>query len=271
MNRKKKRSVLLLAICSAAASGPVGCASGSKETPALESGGAWIGAESAPSSVLTVRDAYPFVGLQDDEPVPGVEVPGADGALISRWEVLAGEHSGRVIRAERTPDGPRTWRVRSVIEETGEVLEVRVLRFDESTGSLVLLDTEQTDRGVRVVMRPEPNSMPAELPAAETVTQEMSLRMPYLKDPRRLRTEGRGVMTLEYDADQTVTVNGKALEARRVREVFTTNVTAAKAVRTINRWFVPGLGMVAERWDEEVRVLGLTSERTERTVRLLKP
>lgn len=274
MSTRTNRAVALAWAAVVAGSGLIGCASSPREAAKAEAvtqTALGLSKEAPPGSTMTARDAYPFIALTAGEPVPGVERRSESGALVSRWEVLDGEHAGKVIREERTAEGDNIWRVRSVIEGEEKAIDEQVLRYDESTGSVVLADLRQIDRGVRVEMRPSPSAMPAQLERGEVVTQKFAVRMPYLDNPRRLRAQGHGEMTLEYAADQSLRVSGKPVDARRVKEVFTTNVTAANAVRTIERWFVPGTGRVAERWDEEVKILGLISERTSQTVRLLPP
>jgi len=270
METLTKRSVRLAA-AGAVLGAVLGCASAPKPSVTKTKSDLGLGDERAPASVLTARDAYPFIDMKPDEPVPGVETRAGDGSLVSRWQVTEGDHSGKVIREERTQEGADSWRIRTVLEGEEKAIEELVLRYDRSTGAVILADDKQIDRGIRVVMRPQPASMPPELSPGKSVTQNMTLRMPYLDDPRRLRAEGKGEMTLTYEADQPMTVGGRRVDARRVREVFATDVTAAKAVRTTERWFVPGLGRVGEQWVEEVRVLGLVSERTVQAVRLLPP
>ncbi|HBS29915.1 MAG TPA: hypothetical protein DEB06_10820 [Phycisphaerales bacterium] len=231
-----------------------------------------LGEASPPASPLTLRDAYPFVALGEREPVAGAERPGSDGALVSRWEVLDRSLEGREVREvreERTTSGPGQWRVRTIIDGHTEAIEERTIRLDPARDGLVLAESLQHERGVRVVMTPPPLAMPSDLAPGAPFVQTMGLRMPLLENPRRIRAQGTGDMTLEHDADQPLTLDGRVIRCRRLREVFVTAVPPARAVRTTERWFAPGLGLVAERWREEVRVLGVVTERTERTIRLI--
>lgn len=71
------------------------------------------------------------------------------------------------------------------------------------------------------------------------------------------RTNGRATRELAYVGDCEVTVGGRTSSAAVVDVVFVADLDLAKARRESRLFIVPGAGVVAERWSETIRILGL--------------
>ena len=108
------------------------------------------------------------------------------------------------------------------------------------------------------------------LRAGEPTTSTFSMRVPTIDDPTRLRAEGTGSISVELIGTQPIRTVGGRVDAIVVRELFKTDLNVSKSTRETRRWYAPDGGLLLERWEETVRVLGIVVERSARTIRRLQ-
>ncbi|MDX2113999.1 MAG: hypothetical protein SFZ24_00075 [Planctomycetota bacterium] len=190
----------------------------------------------------------------------------------ARFLVLEGAHAGKVMVQTREPGPePGSWRLTRSIVDADEPQEQRLQQLDAATGDLVLAQQLNFERGVIVELAPFPVTVPATLTPGAALEREMSIRLPLIDNPRRLREKGTATSQMSYTADQRVSTPAGSFDARLLREVFTSRLNMATAVRTIERWLAPDAAIVAERWNEEVTVFGVVVERSRQTIVALDP
>lgn len=229
-----------------------GCASGRTGNNAATSDALEFGPESPASEPMT----------------PEIELAAAH-AGERRWLVLEGKLAGREILDHWREENGGFVMTRQTGGET-DLLEEQAYRLDESKG-LVLERSVNHARGVIVEFTPRLVAMPARLEPGTTVTQLMQLRLPLVKNPKKLREQGTATRELALVGTQMVRFRGQEAAAFHVREVMTNGLNAASAVRTTDRWLTPGAGPIAERYEEEVKAFGITVEKTRRVMVLLAP
>ncbi len=229
---------------------PLGCASHSAIAPdAL----GLLSVQPA-TGALTPADTYLVLSKEPREGTAGSGEP-----MVREYDIIEGKHAGAVLVEEvrrKSPD-VEAWTVTRRVKTKKEPLEEATFERRED-GGIVLTGSVNHDRGVIVEMDPRPVTIPASLEPGAMHKQEMKMRLPLISRPSRLRDKGTGTMELTYVDDQAVRLGGggERITARHTREVFTSKLGKATAVRTIDRWFAPGHGLVAERWTEEVRLFG---------------
>lgn len=187
-------------------------------------------------------------------------------AHTARYLIVEGEHAGDHLLEVREPidleGGGSGWRVtREAVAPdadagSGEVLNERVFAI-AGDGGIVLDAMTNHARGVIVEFDPKMISMPETLDLGEPFERESAVRLPRLSNPEQLRDQGSARMTLELLGSQRAQTPADSFEALRALETFITDTRFAKATRTIERWVAPGAGVVAERWTEDVRAMGI--------------
>lgn len=195
-----------------------------------------------------------------------------DGAWRSRFEIVEGPHAGkRMIVSRRDGETPGNWTITREIEGRVQPLEKGVYRIDPGDGSLIMPRLLNYERGVRVEMDPPGLTFPARLEPGESVARESRMRLPLLGNPSRLREQGTGRSQVSLIGAQRVRTRAGTFDALHLREVFESRFSSATAVRTIDRWFAPNAGLIAETWSEEVRALGIVIERSRQAILALPP
>lgn len=224
-----------------------------------------------PRSAATLQELLPWATATSPKPSP-LETKTTEGEFVIAYEILEGPNSGGVMLVTRAKGlTPTSWLITRRIEGDADALEERAQALDPADGSLVLSHSLNIERGVRVEMNPAPVTVPARIEPGQTLSREMRIRLPLLDNPKRLREKGTAISEITYVGDQRIRTADGAYETKHLREVFTSRFAAATAVRTTDRWFAPGKGLVAERWSEEVSVLGVVIERTKFAMRILIP
>lgn len=239
------------------------------------SGGKAVPAEDAASDLLGRGAERP--ASADGFPVEQVfpyffeEATGEQGshAMVSRFDVVEGPRAGKVleVRQQHIP-GTRRWSVVRMVDGETAPLERRVQEVRDGP-AVYLVEFWNDERGVRVVFEPDPLTMPAVLAAGQMVSEEQKMTLPTIKDPKKIRERGTGRMELTYVGNQMVTTPVGTFECAKTREVYTSKLKNATAVRTMDRWYAAEIGLVAERWEETVTILGgVVVERTVHAMRL---
>lgn len=199
-------------------------------------------------------------------------------AHTARYLIVEGEHAGDHLLEVREPieldGGGSAWKVtREAVAQgadagSGEVLNERVFAIADDRG-IVLDSMVNHARGVIVEFDPKMRSMPESLEPGAPFERESDVRLPKIANPEQLRDQGSAKMTLELLGAQRVTTPMSSFEALRSLETFITDTRFAKATRTIERWIAPDTGVVAERWSEDVKALGLFGGSSRQAILLL--
>lgn len=190
---------------------------------------------------------------------------------VVRFIVIAGKGEGDVVleRWERDKGGD-AWRVTVSDDTTAEVFAKKRLER-RSDGALVQTQLIKPGRGLIVETFPPPIVMPPRMRAGEPVVSEMSMRLPFINNPNRVRAQGTARKELELIGTQWIVYAGAEHLAIVVHEDFRTNLGPATSHRVSDRWYVPGIGLVLERWEERVKVLGIPIEHTTQALRRMTP
>lgn len=202
-------------------------------------------------------------------------LPADAGADERRYLVLectphagaaAGGKGGIVIESRRVRDGA-VIEVEQRAEGSGALLAEQRWRLDDE-GRLIVERHVNHARGVVVEFTPRLVLMPRAISPGSPDVQRMRLRLPKIAEPRSLRAKGTARRELSCLGVQLVRHGDSEWRAACVREVMTNELDAARAVRTTDRWYdTAGVaGLVAERYEEEVTALGVTVERSSRTM-----
>jgi hypothetical protein len=224
--------------------------------------------EERPASAegLAVERVFPFIMSES------AQASASGQTMIAVYDVVEGQHSGEMLEvwSKREGDAQRWWVERRIASEGGKGrrLERRVQEVREGP-AVYLVEFWNDERGVRVVFEPDPLTMPAVLVAGETVSTEQKMTLPTIQNPKKIRERGTGRMELTYVGDQMMVTPFGTLECAKTREVYTSKLKNATAVRTMDRWYAAEIGLVAERWEETVTILGgVVVERTVHAMRL---
>jgi len=221
-----------------------GCGSGQK---VVEADGP-VGELGAVNGGLEAGQAYP---VQE-----GTAVAGGDHA--TKYRVSGGKDSGKVMVVERSREG-------EVLIERWTIEGEKQPRFDrvlseEADGSLVMREQRSYDRNVRSVFVPPLMVFPAKLEGDAAFTMSSKMTVHPLDKPKSIKEQGMARVEISLRGTQA---HRKGAEASTVvRTVFTADLKSADVVRTTDRWFAPGAGMVREAYEETVKVFGVLVERS---------
>lgn len=226
-----------------------GCASGIGP-----SGAERFGAESDPPEAMTVDEAYPeFETLRDGKapPDPLYEIVGGGPPEVRIVFGSTENGDAPLMTMERRRGDDR--------------LERRQVRVSESDG-LVMSEITNDDRDVITRFDPPLTMFPGKLRRGETYTQKVAMTVHPADTPERIQNRGTGTVEIALDMKQAVQTAGGAVETVRVKTVFTTDLGVAKVVRTTYAWFEPGVGLIAERFEENIRALLVPLESSGQTI-----
>lgn len=166
--------------------------------------------------------------------------------------VIAGDREGerRTIAVESSADGT------TVLTETGDAGVERTVLRRRADGGLTLLSVDTPSEDSRSVFESGLTYAPDELMAGATVESASPMRVTLLSSQRE-RSSGRAKRTMRIVGTAAVEVSGEPLEATVVETEFDARLDAARAQRRATLYVVRGRGVVAERWEERVVVLGI--------------
>ncbi|MBI1304634.1 MAG: hypothetical protein GC172_12750 [Phycisphaera sp.] len=218
--------------------------------------------EAAPPS-FTVLAFLPF----DEAPVPTLR---ADDFLAA----------SRAPREIAVVDGPRSGERRTVsvvaaddgtlrLEEAGDAGVERSVLRRRADGGLTLLSVDTPSEDSRSVFEAGLTYAPEELVPGATVESASPMRV-FLLSTQRERSTGRAKRSMRIAGTARVDLSGEELEVTVVETEFTARLDAARAERRATLYIVPGEGVVAERWEERIVVMGIfprTSAETTVTIR----
>lgn len=239
-----------------------------------------LGAEKPAAEPLAATGAFPFLkdshsGATEIESSTSAE----DGAEVftSRYAIVDGQDKGGELRMERRPAEQKgAWRIVTSLIAGGKsekptVTQELTIALGKEDGAAVITASTDNSEGVIVEFEPHMLALPAELAPSKNFEQESKMRLPLIENPKKTREHGSGTKTLELVGMQTVRSRAGTFECAHVREVFTSDLSMAKAVRTTDHWYAPGVGLIARRWEEKVTALGLTVKQRAQAFVILPP
>ncbi len=240
MTRIHRPIVAVLMLISAGAA--TGCASGRRVDT-----GSLLGTEAPAESALKASAAFPERAREGK----------------TTWSDRAGADD--FVRIAEPAGDPDSWLVRD--ERGGEPLVENLYQLSPK-GDVVLI--KSTDHGERVItwFSPPLVVMPKELKPDVPFKQKLKIQVFPIHDPDTMKDQGEATQELRLDVQQVIaTGDEKPTSTVRVRAVFTVDLSAADVVKTTEQWFETGedpAGLVAERSEEVVKVLGLAVRTTRR-------
>jgi len=166
--------------------------------------------------------------------------------------VIEGGRTGerRTVAIEPSADGTMA------LTETGDAGVERTVLRRRADGGLTLLSVDTPSEDSRSVFEAGLAWAPDELVAGATVESASPMRVTLLSSQRE-RSSGRARRTMRIVGTAAVDVSGEQLEATVVETEFEARLDAARAQRRATLYIVRGRGVVAERWEERVVVLGI--------------
>ncbi|UCD76315.1 MAG: hypothetical protein JSV91_05205 [Phycisphaerales bacterium] len=129
-------------------------------------------------------------------------------------------------------------------------------------GNIVMPASIEHAKNALTVFDPPLPIAPPLLAPGEPFESSADMQVLDSRNPKRRRENGRGTRSLEYVDDQRIRTPIGEFTAKRVVVKFHADLRFADAVEDGTYWVVPGVGVVAQEHSEEIRVLGLVSERT---------
>ncbi len=220
---------------------------------ALASGSSWaiVAASLALAATLTgctpPKAPYAFraSALEADHAVAltGDEIMGR-GRPPEQWVDVA---SGRAL-AERFPEV-------GAMEVDGIGDEIKRYSRDEQ-GRWFLESVDAVGDRSRSEFSPALGMAPARLAPGEIMTAEAQMRVTYLKSGEA-RTQGPSRRTVEHGGAMLAELPTGPTVVQLVKVRFESTMTSAQAIHVSELYVLPGVGPVAERTSDLVRVFGL--------------
>jgi hypothetical protein len=200
------------------------------EAPSVRATARDLSVEVSPSLSYVAREGSSTEVMRIER---GPPAPGPDGRM--RWTV-------RRSRAARPDAG---------FEPMSE--QVFVLLDD---GSVAIAEDIVHDEQVEVVFDPPMVVMPAEL-AAGTFQQTVQMLVHPLGNRARSKGKGPVRQSIQLLGGETIQTPAGTVEAVHIRQEFVASLNPAEVTNTTDQWFVPRIGLVAEKRSERTLVLGV--------------
>jgi len=205
----------------------------------------------SPAGPLAGDDLYPFTPGEWVQQIVYADRIGSPGRQIVHHGSLTDEHGAEFAYA------------------MGDARTEFWARDEQ--GNLVMPATLEHKKQALSVFDPPLLIAYAELPPGERRQTQAKMRVLSSTDPSRQREAGRAVRSIEYVHDERIATPLGEFLAKRIEVRFTADLTFADADKYGTYWVVPGLGVVAQAHEEEIRILGVISEQNRRSLVLLQP
>lgn len=224
-------AMLLLALVAASAAGCAG-----KAPP--ESGEAFAVVGSAEASGVRDTEAlWPW-----DGPERRYRAMEGQGGMV-----VAFERSGAEFRMMRREVGAES--------DTPPLVAQRLMKTEG--GDRAVIDEVVRDERVEVEYDPPMVVLPRTLTPGGAFTQTVRMIVHPMGDRSRTRASGPLRSSITYEGVDRVRIGTRSIDAVHVRQKFTADLKQAIVTNTTDRWYMPGVGWIAERRREESRVLGV--------------
>jgi len=182
--------------------------------------------------------------------------------------VIRNGEEGERLRMTITPgDEDGHWLMVRRMIQSDEIVRTDRFRRGED-GEAILLATVEHDRDLVTRFDPPLRILPRTLPPDESRTSDASLTVRPVRDPSTIRHSGEGGFRIELMGRERIEAGGETIEAYRVHTRLTVDLGVAQGVFEADRWWAEGVGLVAERLDERITVLGIPSKQTDMRIRL---
>lgn len=174
---------------------------------------------------------------------------------------------GYSVVTERGDAAAGGWSVRKLRLNDGATQPTLMaeMSFRLEDGAVVMDKTREEADEVVTEFSPALVAMPVVLRAGAGETQSFKMIVRPGRDLSRIQTQGPATHEIRYEADETVRVPAGRFECRKVVAVLRATLGQAKVENTTESWHAPGVGIVAERHNERVTVLGLPFRSKDRT------
>lgn len=241
-----------------------------------------VGPDRPASAPLMMPEAIPFLAPGFTGPT-ALETQESDAegmpVFVSRSRIVEGDAKGGLIVVERSDAGEGRWRLRTYLEPSGASgpgEQSRRLLQDEvvgrsAEGGAALLESINHAEGVIVRIAPALLILPGALGVDEEFTQKARMTLPLISNPARLREQGAVTKSMRVEGWQRLEAEGGSFDCVRVRETHVSHLSLAKSERITTSWYAPGVGLIAQRYTEEVKALGLTVRSRARSIEAILP
>ncbi len=149
--------------------------------------------------------------------------------------------------------------------------EIRIeYRMLDDLGRIVMPATLENDENALTRFDPPLIIAYGELSGGEMRETESAMRVLDSRRPKRQLESGKAKRTIEYVSDQHIRTPLGDFSAKRVEVHFIADLRFAYADKTAVYWVVPDLGVVAQEHVEEIRILGIVSERSRQVLVMIE-
>lgn len=235
-----------LILCLAAAITLAGCHSAPAPTPSM------FGPVRAPDGAISLEEARPFL-------------VSTSGEASRQFSIVAGDDAGRtrLLQVRAHDDQNILLRISLMGDEKTQSLQNFAVNAE---GNLVSWRDTNYAHEVFTEFKPPMIIFPHELgPDRPAVTQSLEFIVHPLADRQKIKQRGKAEVTISLVGAQAVNTPDGQRDAVHVRTQLAVNFGAATVERTTDEWFLPGAGLIADSFDEQIKVLGVTTEHTTQT------
>ena len=192
----------------------------------------------------------------------------APAGVERTYLVLDGSRAGaRVIQLATEVDGGGRIVAETVVGPDGIPRASERMALVAREGGFALLEVETPEEDSRSLFAGLPFAPRALAPGAASEGSS-PMRVVRISNGSS-RAKGRAERSARIRGAATVELAGERLESIVVEVSFSANLDAARVRRTSELFVVPGRGVVAERWNERLVVLGLFPRSSGETVALV--
>lgn len=171
----------------------------------------------------------------------------------------AGEATGEIEIEIDAEEGAHQWRV--LYRSAGDETPFREDVLGRIDGRIVMLETLNRDRGALTLYDPPLLLTPLTLAPGAPIESESRMTAHPPDDRSRVTRRGDAIQRFEWMGTQQVKVGGRWIECARVRTEFRAQLAPAMVENVTERWYSEEspVGLVAERYDEKLFILGALS------------
>ena len=214
-----------------------------------------------PSQFGPVRPAESTVSLTDARPF----LIATSGEASRRFKIVAGDDEGRVRIVQVRAHDDQNILVRTSLEDAKDPLSVQSFAVS-AEGDLVSWRDTNYAHEVFTEFDPPMIIFPREFDASGApITQSVEFIVHPLADRQKVKQRGKAEVTITLLGRQAIQLPGGEADAIYVQTKLVVDFGPAKVERTTDEWFLPGVGLIADSFDEQIKVLGVTTEHTTQT------
>jgi hypothetical protein len=213
-----------------------------------------------PSDFGPVREAPGAVSLTETRPL----LVATSGEASRRFTIVAGDEEGRTRILQIRAHDDQNIIQRTMLDGDDNPLSLQNFAV-AADGNLVSWRDVNYAHEVFTEFKPPMVIFPKELAPARPVTQSLEFIVHPLAERQKVKQRGRAEVTISLVGLQTVQLADGSADAIHVQTKLTVDFGAANVERTTDEWFLPGVGLIADSFDEQIKVLGVTTEHTTQT------